>query len=177
MTVTGQGLSPQPFSTLGIGSQQGSFSPAFPNPMGSDQFSGAPQGQAFQPSIWPQPAYAWQAQHGMPTASYGQQPWPGQAGNSGPSPFGFAPFAMSQSGTAQPGIGTGEPQQLVGQIVAQILPLAQQMILPQVIAIAVPLVQQLITQQAASQAIGQPSSAQHGTGSFAPGMRQYAGVS
>jgi hypothetical protein len=160
--------------------------------MGGEQFPGAPQSQAFQPSIWPHPAYAWQTQYGMPTPSYGQQPSAGQAGISGTAPFGFAPFATSP-GTAQPGTGTGQPQQVISELVAQIVPLAQQMILPQVvaiavplaqqmilpqvIAIAVPLAQQLLTQQAASQPIGQPSWAQHGTGSFAPGMRQYAGIS
>jgi hypothetical protein len=171
MTVTGQGLSPQPFSTLGMGSHQGTFSPAFPHPMGAEQIPGAPQSQAFQPSIWPQPAYAWQAQYGMPTPAYGQQPPAGQAGNSG-----FAPFPTSPSGSAQP--GTGQPQQQpISELVAQILPLAQQVILPQVIAVAVPLIQQLITQQAGSQQFGQPNWGQQGTGSFVPGTRQYAGVS
>jgi hypothetical protein len=138
--------------------------------MGSEQIPGVPQSQAFQQSIWPQPAYAWQQQYGMPTPAYGQQPSAGQAGISG-----FAPFPTPPSGSAQP--GTGQPQQPISELVAHILPLAQQMILPQVIAMAVPLIQQLIAQQAGSQQFGQPNWGQQATASFAPGTRQYAGVS
>ena len=53
MTVTAQGLSPQWQATLGMGAQPGSFSPAFPAPIGAEQFLGIPYAQGFQPSIWP----------------------------------------------------------------------------------------------------------------------------
>jgi len=168
MTVTAQGLSPQTFTPHGIGSQTGSFSPAFPNPIGAEQSLGFPQAaQGFQPTIWPQPG-AWQTPYYMPTPTYSPQPWAsGQGGNNGPAPFGTQQF-----GTQQFGVGTSQPQQqVIGQIVGQVLPLVQQMILPQVISMALPLVQQLITQVAAAQFIGQPSAAVP----FGPGIRQYAG--
>ena len=47
MTFTGRSLSPQPRGTLGIGSQQGSFSPALLHPMGAEQIPGSQQNQAF----------------------------------------------------------------------------------------------------------------------------------
>src|SRR5262249_28701091 len=75
MTVTAQGLSPQALPSQAMGSQPGSFSPVFPNPIGVEQPLGFPQAHGFQPSIWPQPAFAWQTPYGMPTWAYGQQPW------------------------------------------------------------------------------------------------------
>jgi len=46
MTFTGRSLSPQPRGTLGIGSQQGSFT-TFPHPLGAEQIPGAQQSQPF----------------------------------------------------------------------------------------------------------------------------------
>jgi len=174
MTVTAQGLSAQGLPGLGMGSQPGLFSPAFPAPAGAEQFFGIPQAYGSQAPIWPQPAYAAQPPYGMPVP-YGQLPWiPGQAGSSGPAPFGFT----------QPNAGLVQPQQvqqLIGQLVGQILPVAQQMILPQVIASAVQVVQQqvqqLIAQLAVPQLTGQPFWAQPAATPSVPGLRPYAGLS
>jgi hypothetical protein len=178
MTVTAQGLSPQLMPTLGVGSQPGSFNPAFPAPIGAEQFLGVPQAQGFQPSIWPQPASAWQMPYGMPAPPFGQLHWaPAQSG------YGYAPFGFAQPGIgfAQPGIGFAQPQQLIGQLFGLILPMAQQVILPQIAAMTVPLVQQLVTQLAAlqfsgPQFIGPASWAQPMASPSIPGIRQPAGL-
>jgi len=169
MTVTAQGLSPQGLTTPGMGYQPGVFGPPFPAPMGAEQFLGFPQAQGYQQSTWPQHAYASQIPYGIPSR-HGQSPWnPALTGYGVPAPLGYA---QSSFGSVQPHVPL-----FVDQILGQILPAVQQVIMPQVIAMTAPIVQQLITQLAASQFAGQPSWAQPAAGSFAPGMRQYAGLS
>lgn len=166
MTVTAQGLSPQWQAMPGMGAQPGSFSPPFPAPIGAEQFLGIPYAQGFQPSIWPQPAYAWQTPYGTPTSPYGQLP----SAQSPPSHSGYMP-----AGLAQPGVTFAQPQ-FFAQFIGQILPVAQQVILPQVMALTVPLIQQLVTQLAALQIIGSTSWAQPVASQFVPAMRQHAGL-
>jgi len=194
MTVTAQGLSPQGLTALGIGSQPGPFSPAFPAPIGAEQFLGIPQGYGSQPPIW-QPSYPGQGVYGMP-ATYGQMPLvPGQTGYGGHASYGYTPFGLTPfghtpsgftpsgftpSGFTQQSSGVAQPQQvqqLIGLLAGQILPVAQQMILPQVISMAVQAVQQLITQLAVPQLIGQPFWAQQAAPWLAPSPRPYAGLS
>lgn len=64
MTVTAQCLSSQP----------GSFSPAFPVPIGAQQSLDTPKAQGFRPSIWLQPADALQTSDGIPTP-HGPSSW------------------------------------------------------------------------------------------------------
>jgi hypothetical protein len=142
MTASTQGLTAQGLAGSGIPSQQGSFSPGFPTPIGAEQYFGTPYAYGFQPYGWPQ-------------ATYGMQPY-------GPSPVQSPYGNQAPTGFQQPSTGQVAPQQvqqLIQQLVGQVLPIAQQMILPQVIAQAVQLVQQqaqqLITQLAAPQLMGQ----------------------
>jgi hypothetical protein len=146
MTASTQGLTAQGLAGSGIPSQQGSFSPGFPPPIGAEQYFGIPYQPSFQPYWSPQATYGMQP-------PYGQQPGPVQ------NPYGVQTPSWFQQFPPQ------QVQQLIQQLVGQILPIAQQMILPQVIAQAVPLVQQhtlqLISQLAVPQLTGQqPFSAQ-----------------
>jgi len=172
MTVTAQGLSPQGLTALGIGSQPGPFSPAFPAPIGAEQFLGIPQGYGSQQPTW-QPPYPGQGSYGTPTPHYGQVPFV-------PAQTGYTPFGYTPSGFPQQSGGGAQPQQvqhLIDQLAGQILPVAQQMILPQVISMVVQMVQQLVTQLAVQQLIGQPFSAQQAAPWSAPSPRPYAGLS
>ena len=86
-----------------MGSQRGSFSPAFPPLIGAEQFPGFRQAQGFQPSIWPRPAYAWQMPSGMPTP-YSQSPWiQAQAGYG--ATFAGVPERLSSWGAQVMGFG------------------------------------------------------------------------
>jgi len=149
MTASTQGLAAQGLAGSGIPSPQGSFVPGFPPPIGAEHYFATPSPYGFQTYGWPQATYGMQP-------PYGQQPGPVQIPYHSQPAFGFPPSA-GQYGPQQ--------QQLIQQLVGQILPIAQQMILPQVIAQAVQLVQQqaqqLITQLAVPQLVGQqPSWAQ-----------------
>jgi hypothetical protein len=147
MTVTAQGLFPQGVTPQGIGSQPGSFGFAFPAPIGAEQFFGIPQALGWQQPTWQQPAYAGPSPYAMPVP-YGQPSW------------------------VQP----QQAQQVIGQLVWQILPVAQQMILPQILAMGVQVVQQLIAQMVVPQLLGQPFWTQPAA-PFASGLRPYAGLS
>ena len=167
MTASTQGLTAQGLAGSGIQSQPGSFSPGFPLPIGAEQYFGTPYQPGFQPYGWPQ-------------ATYGMQPPSGQPWSQVQSPYGNQALPAFQ----QPNAGQFSPQQvqqLIQQLVGQILPIAQQMILPQVIAQAVQMVQQhaqqLITQLAVPQLIGQPFWAQQAAPWLAPSPRPYAGLS
>jgi len=146
MTASTQGLTAQGLAGSGILPQQGTFTPGFPPAIGAEQYLGTGQQQyGFQTPGWPQGPYGMQV-------PYGQLPWsPAQAQFGGQAQHGFG-------GQAQHGFGQ-EPQQQVQQLIGQILPIAQQMILPQVIALAVQQVQQhvqqLVTQLALPQLTGQ----------------------
>jgi hypothetical protein len=163
MTASTQGLTAQGLAGSGIPSQQGSFSPGFPPPIGAEQYFGTPYPYGFQPYAWPQ-------------ATYGIQPY----GPLSPvqSPYGNqAPTGFQQPSTGQ--VAPQQVQQLIQQLVGQVLPIAQQMILPQVIAQAVQLVQQqaqqLITQLAAPQLMGQqPFPAQAWQPFWSQGARPYS---
>jgi hypothetical protein len=143
MTASTQGLTVQGLAGSGTPSQPGSVSPGFPPPFGAEQYFGVPYQHGFQPYGWPQAAYGIQAPYGQP-----QGPVQNPYGNQG------------QFGFQQPNAGQFPPQQVqqLIQLVGQILPIAQQMILPQVIAQAVQLVQQqaqqLIMQLAVPQLTG-----------------------
>lgn len=140
MTASTQGLTGQSLAGSGTGFQPGSGSPGFPPPISAEQYFGIPQQYGFQTPYWPQVPY------GMPQVPYGMQPW-----NQAQTQFGN----QAPSGLQQPSAGQRSPQQeLIQQLVGQILPIAQQMILPQVIALAVQQVQQQV-QQIAAQAVPQ----------------------
>jgi hypothetical protein len=144
MTASTQGLAAQGLAGSGIPSPQGSFVPGFPPPIGAEQYFASPSPYGFHAYGWPQ------ATHGM-QPPYGQQPGPVQTPYGSQAAFGFQPNAGQY--------GPQQVQQLIQQLVSQILPIAQQMILPQVIAQAVQLVQQqaqqLIIQLAVPQLAGQ----------------------
>ena len=145
MTVTTQGLSPQGLTAQGMGIQAGSFGSPFPPPIGTEQFLGSSQAFGGQLPISAQPGYPAQSPFGL------QVPY----GNHVPN-------------------GQLQAQPIIGQLVGQILPLAQQAILPQVIAMTTQVVQQLIAQLAVPQMSSQPFWGQPTAASFAPGWRQYA---
>jgi hypothetical protein len=145
MTASTQGLTAQGQAGSGILPQQGIFTPGFPPPFGAEQYQGTAQQYGFPTPGWPQGPYGMQA-------PYGQFPWnPGQSQFGGQAQPGFGPQAQGQ--------GPHQVQQAVQQLIGQILPIAQQMILPQVLALAVQQVQQhvqqLVTQLALPQLTGQ----------------------
>jgi len=133
MTASAQGLTPQGLFGSGIPSQQGTFTPGFPPPIGVEQYLGTTQQLGYPAQGWQQMPYGMQA-------PYGQFPWStaqGQFGTQMPPGFG------------QPTAGQWPQQQIqqvVQQLLGQILPVAQQMILPQVIALAVQQIQQHVQQ-------------------------------
>jgi hypothetical protein len=127
MTASTQGLTAQGLAGSGILPQQGTYTPGFPPAIGAEQYQGTAQLYGFPTPGWPQGPYGMQA-------SYGQNPW--------------SPFQGQFGGQAPPGLGQVPQQQAFGQLIGQILPIAQQMILPQVIAMAVQQVQQQVQQLA-----------------------------
>jgi hypothetical protein len=143
MTASTQGLTAQGLA----GPQQGTFTPGFPPAIGAEQYLGTTQQYGFPVQGWPQVPYGMQP-------PYGQSPWsPGQGQFGGQGQPGF-------------GLGTGQVpqhqiQQVFQQLIGQILPIAQQVILPQVIALAVQQVQQQVQQLATQLAVPQLTGQQH----------------
>ena len=67
MTITAPGLGAPGLASPGIGYQQG-LGPAFPTPIGAEQFLGFGQHYGFQPSLWPQGPYGGQDVYTRPAA-------------------------------------------------------------------------------------------------------------
>lgn len=134
MTASIQGLTAQGLAGSGILPQQGTFTPGFPPSIGAEQYLGTVQ-----------------QQYGFPTPGWQQGPYGMQA------PYGQAPPGFGQWTAGQ--VPQQQVQQDFLQLIGQILPIAQQMILPQVIALALQQVQQhvhqLVTQLAVPQFTGQ----------------------
>lgn len=125
MTASTQGLTAQGLAGSGILPQQGTFTPGFPPSFGAEQYLGTTQQYGIPTPGWPQGPYGQQA-------PYGQPPWsPGQA-----------QFGQGTAGQ----VPQQQVQQVFQQLIGQILPIAEQMILPQVIALAVQQIQQHVQQ-------------------------------
>jgi hypothetical protein len=127
MTASTQGLTAPGLAGSGFLPQQGTYTLGLPPAIGTEQYQGTAQPYGFPTPGWPQGPYGMQA--------YGQNPW--------------TPFQAQFGGQAPPWFGQVPQQQAFGQLIGQILPIAQQMILPQVIAMAVQQVQQHVQQLAA----------------------------
>ena len=85
MTVRAKRPTSRQRSRKRIGTQPDLFNPVFPPPAGVEEPLDFPQAHGCQPSIWRQPAFAWQTTHCTTTSAYGQQLWAsGQVGNSSP---------------------------------------------------------------------------------------------
>lgn len=69
MTITAPGLGAPGLASTGIGLQQGP-GPAFPTPIGAEQFFGAGQQYGSQSSFWPQAPYGMQDPYGRPAAGH-----------------------------------------------------------------------------------------------------------
>jgi hypothetical protein len=146
MTASTQGFTAQGLAGSGILPQQGTFTPGFPPSIGAEHYLGTAQQYGFPTPGWPQGPYGMQA-------PYGQVPWsPAQAQFGSQALPGFSQGPAGQ-------VPQQQIQQAFLQLIGQILPIAQQMILPQVTALALQQVQQhvhqLVTQLALPQFTGQ----------------------
>lgn len=177
MTASTQGLTSQGLAASGIGSQQ-PFGPGFPQAMGTEQLGGIPP-YGIMPTWLAQTQPMTQMPQGVQAPFGGQSPFGGQTQFGGQSPFaGQAQFG-AQWPYGQP--WTQQVPPVVQQLAAQILPIAQQVILPQVIIAAIQQIQQHVTQLVAQFATSQaaitqgqtwlPFSPQYGTGLFAQAGR------
>jgi hypothetical protein len=128
MTASTQGLTAQGLAGSGILPQQGTTVPGFPPAIGAEQYLGTAPQYGYQTPGWPPGPTGMQAPHG-------QFPW--------------SPVQAQFGGQAQAGFGQGTGQQPFAELIGQLLPIAQQVILPQVIAMAVQQVQQHVQQLAA----------------------------
>jgi hypothetical protein len=143
MTASTQGLTAQGLA----GSQQGTFTPGFPPAIGAEQYLGTTQQYGFPAQGWPQAPYGMQPPYGQPSWS----PVQGQFGGQAPPGFG--------QGTGQ--LPQHQIHHVYQQLIGQILPIAQQMILPQVIALAVQQVQQQVQQLTTQLVLPQLTGQQH----------------
>jgi hypothetical protein len=141
MTASTQGLTAQGLA----GSQQSTFIPGFPPPIGAEQYLGTAQQYGYPGQGWPQAPYGTQAPYGL----FPWSPVQGQFGGQAQSWFGQVPQQQAQ--------------QVFQQLIGQILPVAQQMILPQVIALAVQQIQQQVQQLATQLALPQLTGGQQQT--------------
>jgi len=148
MTASTQGLTAQGLA----GSQQGTFTPGFPPAIGAEQYLGTSQQYGFPGLGWPQAPYGMQP-------PYGQSPWSLGQGQFGQGQFGGQGLAGFGQGTGQ--VPQHQIEQVFQQLIGQILPMAQQVILPQVIALAVQQIQQQVQQLAAQLVLPQPTGQQH----------------